>query len=188
MLGNDVVDLHLAGRENCWRRPNYLSKIFTPDEQQLVQGSDCPDLVVWLIWSMKEAAYKIVNRNTGIRFYDPKGFHCTFQIQDSKCTGSVDYRNEKFITHSEITKHYVHTLSFKTNSDMEQCCVMQRQNSSDYISCFNGRHKGLQLQRNNKGLPEIFIGHTHSHHLASVSHHGQFLFIAYLKNSLQHPW
>ncbi|WP_053058453.1 4'-phosphopantetheinyl transferase superfamily protein [Pedobacter sp. BMA] len=180
MLGNDVVDLKLARRRNNWRRANYLSKIFTPDEQRLVYHSDCPDLMVWLIWSMKEAAYKIVNRNTGLRFFDPKGFHCTVQIHDLKATGCVDYRGEQFMTHSEINEHYVHTLSFKTGSGIEQCHVVQRRNADDYVLSFNLKHKGLMLQKNNSGLPEIFIRKTQSRHLASVSHHGRFLFIAYL--------
>ncbi|WP_316800458.1 4'-phosphopantetheinyl transferase superfamily protein [Pedobacter frigidisoli] len=181
MLGNDVVDLNLAAKQNNFRRANYLNKIFSPEEQQLVYDSDCADLMVWLIWSMKEAAYKIVNRNTRHRFYNPTSFRCAVQLDDLQATGSVDYGGDKFMTHSVITSDYVHTLSVEADLSIDQCCVLQRHNSDDYALCFNRGNEGMQLQKDNSGLPEIFIGDIKTRHLASISHHGQFLFIAFLK-------
>jgi phosphopantetheinyl transferase (holo-ACP synthase) len=59
MIGNDVVDLVLA-RKKVWRRTGYLQKIFTESEQLLIENSSNPHVLVWKLWSMKEAAYKII--------------------------------------------------------------------------------------------------------------------------------
>lgn len=180
VLGNDVIDLRLTKTQSNWKRPNYLSKVFSPDEQHLIHGSDNPDLMVWLMWSMKEAAYKIVNRNTELRFYDPKAFCCSFQLDGSQAKGSVSYLGENFLTHSQIAQNYVHTLSFKAGASLEKCRIIHTQNCDDYVLCFNQDHPGLKLQKNKSGLPEMYIEQTMTQHIASISHHGNFIFIAYL--------
>lgn len=180
MLGNDVIDLTLAKMQSNWTRRNYLSKVFSHQEQNIIYSSDNPDLMVWLIWSMKEAAYKIVNRKTGVRFYDPKGFCCNFDLDGSQAKGSVSYLGERFITHSEVAQNYVHTLSLKEGIRLEKCKIIHIQNCSDYVTCFNNNHLNLKLQKNRSGLPEVYEELTMKQYTASISHHGNFLFIAYL--------
>ncbi|MGB7841855.1 MAG: 4'-phosphopantetheinyl transferase superfamily protein, partial [Salinimicrobium sp.] len=62
MIGNDVVDLQLASRQSNWRRKGFLEKVFSAEEQQQIIASARPDRLVWLFWSMKEAAYKAHQR------------------------------------------------------------------------------------------------------------------------------
>ena len=69
MIGNDIVDLALAKKESNWKRNRFLDKIFTETEQLLIFHSENPEIMVWNLWSRKEAAYKIYNRETGIRGY-----------------------------------------------------------------------------------------------------------------------
>ncbi|MFC3560334.1 4'-phosphopantetheinyl transferase family protein [Pedobacter jamesrossensis] len=180
MLGNDVVDLRLAKTQSNWKRPNYLSKVFSSDEQNLIYSSGNTELMVWLMWSMKEAAYKIVNRNTGLRFYDPKAFCCSVDLDGWQAKGSVNYLGQQFLTYSDVGQYYVHTLSITSAISFENCRIIHAQNCSDYVNCFNRDHTDLKLQRNNSGLPEICIMRTMKQHIATTSHHGSFLFIAYL--------
>ena len=180
MLGNDVIDLRLAKTQSNWKRSNYLSKVFSLNEQDIIYNSDNADLMVWLMWSMKEAVYKIVNRQTGIRVYDPKAFICGFDLNGSKAKGSVDYFGEKFLTRSEVAQNYVHTLSFKTCASYEKCRIIHAKNCTDYLTLFNRDHNDLFLQTDESGLPEIFSKQAMTHHITTISHHGNFLFIAYL--------
>ncbi|HVI44007.1 MAG TPA: 4'-phosphopantetheinyl transferase superfamily protein [Chitinophaga sp.] len=76
ITGNDIIDLQLAAAENNWRRRGYLDKIYTPAEQELIASATAPDIMVWLLWSCKEAVYKIVNRSSGARSYAPQQFDC----------------------------------------------------------------------------------------------------------------
>jgi len=61
----DEKNLNRSGQKR------FLEKLFTPSEQQLIATSDMPDHMVWALWSIKESAYKVVNRSTGIRLYAP---------------------------------------------------------------------------------------------------------------------
>lgn len=180
MLGNDVVDLRLAKTQSNWTRKNYLSKIFSVDEQSLIHTADDPDVFVWLMWSMKEACYKIVNRKTGLRFYKPMEFRCTFTLNGSTAEGLVHYSGETFLTYTEISPDYLHSISFNTGSDRQQCKIIRMKNSPDYEYQLQLGHPEIKLRKNISGIPEIFLVSSMSSHCASVSHHGVFCFIAYL--------
>jgi len=57
MIGNDIVDLELALKESNWKRKGFLNKIFTNEEQLLISSAINPEIMVWNLWSRKEAAY-----------------------------------------------------------------------------------------------------------------------------------
>jgi len=108
MLGNDIVDLNLAKIQSNWRRKNYLSKIFTEDEQLLILSAKNPDVMVWLLWSMKESAYKIYNRRTGIRSFAPKSLKCTIH---SDLYGEVNIEGSTYFTKSDLKTRFVHSIA-----------------------------------------------------------------------------
>ncbi len=107
MIGNDIVDLALAKVESNWKRKGYLDKIFTVQEQYLIFNSENPEIMVWNLWSRKEAAYKIFNRQTGIRAFNPIQFE-NFEIE--KNIGSVHAFNVVYFTKTEITTNYIHSV------------------------------------------------------------------------------
>jgi len=76
MIGNDIVDIAEARQRSNWQRPRFLDKLFTLQEQQLIQNSDNSFLMVWRLWSMKESAYKLYTQLHPSRFYNPKQFEC----------------------------------------------------------------------------------------------------------------
>lgn len=104
MIGNDIIDLQTAAAESNWRRPGYLGKIFTPQEQDWISQAPHPDITVWYLWSAKEAVYKIVNRATQERKYAPLAYQCTSAgiLQHAGCT---------YYFQSDITPHYIHTIA-----------------------------------------------------------------------------
>lgn len=71
MIGNDIIDMEDERNLNRFRQKRFLDKLFNPSEQNLIAASDMPDHMVWALWSIKESAYKVVNRLTGIRSYAP---------------------------------------------------------------------------------------------------------------------
>ncbi|WP_338409417.1 4'-phosphopantetheinyl transferase superfamily protein [uncultured Flavobacterium sp.] len=62
MIGNDVVDLSLAKKESNWKRKGFLTKIFTPFEQNLIHNAIHQEQMVWMLWSIKESSYKAYQR------------------------------------------------------------------------------------------------------------------------------
>ncbi|QPH39538.1 4'-phosphopantetheinyl transferase family protein [Pedobacter endophyticus] len=179
MLGNDVVDLALARNQSNWRRPNYLTKIFSANEQKLVYEAENPDVVVWLLWSMKEAAYKVVNRKTGQRLYNPLAFACAFNLGKNHCHGTVRFGDECFATESSITSEAVHTLCVQKDISFKDVRIVFGANRPDYRQVFNENHNHLRLAKNADRLPEIYDLISNVRHPASVSHHGRYLWLAY---------
>lgn len=151
MLGNDIVDLNLAKIQSNWRRKNYLDKIFTVEEQLLITSADKPDEMVWLLWSMKESAYKIHNRKTGIRDFAPKSLSCTIHADSY---GAVNISDSIYFTKSNVQTAFIHTIAAPVYGKLEKIKVAIYElpdHPDDYKSTKPG----------------------------SVSHHGQYLALVY---------
>ena len=76
MIGNDLVDLKLANIQSNWQRKGFLDKLFTPKEQVYILNADNPFETVWLLWSMKESAYKLYLQQGATRFFNPLKVNC----------------------------------------------------------------------------------------------------------------
>jgi phosphopantetheinyl transferase (holo-ACP synthase) len=113
MTGNDLVDLRAASQQSNWKRKGFLNKIFSIDEQQLISQSSDPQTTVWLLWSMKEAAYKIYNRRSGIREFAPSKLNCTLNGKhEGNYTGAVSINNFVYYTKSIVyIENYIHTMA-----------------------------------------------------------------------------
>jgi len=74
LIGNDIIDLSLAKTASNWQRKGFLEKQFTANEQQLILEAPNSFVMVWRLWSMKEAAYKIYTQQHIVRFFAPKKF------------------------------------------------------------------------------------------------------------------
>lgn len=160
MIGNDVVDLNLAKSQSNWRRPNYLQKIFTKDEQHYILASDNPDVAVWTLWSRKEAAYKILNRLEGVRKYNPQSYNC---CGEGLLLDYIHYYDQKYFTKTFVGDDFVHSVAVENAAHLSKIIEVE---------------KGQVIKKNllpfyleyNKLLP------------ASVTHHGKFYFAVAIKS------
>lgn len=108
MIGNDIVDLALAKKESNWQRNRFLDKIFTENEQLLIANALDPDIMVWNLWTRKEAAYKIYNRETGIRGYIPLQLDCWYESEN---LGTVSCNGFTYHTQTQISNESVYTIA-----------------------------------------------------------------------------
>jgi phosphopantetheinyl transferase (holo-ACP synthase) len=133
MIGNDIVDLALAQKESNWKRIGFLDKIFTLQEQLFINLSENQEIEVWNLWSRKEAAYKIYNRQSGIRKYNPLQFEC-FNFNLNLAIGTVVFENQLFYTKTDITSEYIYTIAvadvenFDIIYDLESTKIIKKQN------------------------------------------------------------
>ena len=104
MIGNDIIDLSLAKTESNWQRKGFLKKLFSNDEQQLILEASNSFEMVWRLWSMKEAAYKIYTQQHIVRFFAPKKFEC--KLRSAK-EGVVCFKEAK-VLHELTYKSAVH--------------------------------------------------------------------------------
>lgn len=155
MIGNDIIDLQLAKVQCNWRRPNYLNKIFTVDEQDFITHSENPDLEVWKLWSRKEAAYKIYNRQTGIRGYFPWKIDCSIAKRgNDKELGLVSIENKLYYTETHIDRDFIYTIAATSLQLFDKIIAV---NESEIIIKING------IPYIESGLKPV-----------SITHHGCF--------------
>jgi phosphopantetheinyl transferase (holo-ACP synthase) len=155
MIGNDIVDLALARTESNLKRKNFLDKLFTKEEQLLVENANNPEVMVWNLWSRKEAAYKIYNRETGIRGYFPKQLVCSYE---SETSGTVCCNERVYYTKSTVTKDFIYTIA---------TIEPQFFNQIEKINLDYKIHK-------TNGIPSIIDTQTALSKPVSITHHGRF--------------
>lgn len=159
MIGNDVIDLALARKESNWKRNGFLDKIFTPKEQLLISGSDNPEITVWNLWSRKEAAYKIYNRQTQVRAFIPKQLECfDIEISNGIIYGTVACYDEVYFTKTTITPDYVETDAVIDIADFGR--IQSIDPSSEIVKT--------------NGIPNYFDTEEEIWKPISKSHHGRF--------------
>lgn len=155
MIGNDVIDLALAKAQSNPKRKGFIEKLFTEKEQSMISKSDNPEIMVWNLWSRKEAAYKIYNRATGIRSFLAKSLECTdIEIGKNVISGSVSIDDYRYFTRTVIDKDFIHTIAVVKVEDFNRIVAVER----EFIS------------KDTSGKPF----HTATGNPISISHHGRF--------------
>jgi phosphopantetheinyl transferase (holo-ACP synthase) len=155
VIGNDIIDLALAQKESNWKRRGFFDKIFTPKEQCLINSTENPEIMVWNLWSRKEAAYKIYNRQTGIRAYIPLQLECVYENETS---GSVLCNGNTYYTQTKISNDCINTVAVTDSSHFKKVVAVDP-------NIIIGKQKGKPFITDNSGLIKTAV---------SVSHHGRF--------------
>lgn len=176
MVGNDIVDLTLAKTQSNWQRKGFLEKQFTQLEIGKILSSINPFFMVWLFWSMKEAAYKCYVQQTEKRFFNPKRFQCKIQ---NRTKGTVSIANATFFTSSVFTTEFIHTIATsKLNTKIKSAKIyIQNKNrqSKEVQHALMHQFDGNAILRKNKiGIPKIYLNNQKSSASISMSHHGNF--------------
>lgn len=156
MIGNDIVDLSRAAKESNWKRKGYLEKIFTAHEQFLIKSAKDSDIMVWLLWTMKESVYKACSKATKITFFNPASLCCNNLIMHKRtATGNITHEDTLYHCRSILTPAYIHTIA---SAEMEGL--------DNAVLKIVGYDASDSSYRNTNP--------------ASVSHHGSYLALIYL--------
>ena len=183
MIGNDIVDLELAAVQSNWRRKGFLHKVFTDSERELIASSENQDLFVWLLWSMKEAAYKAHQR----RFSLPRRLDFKFQ----ECTsigalkevseGVVTVGRNRYHTWTRITSVSLHTIAVEGPGFSFKKGFFQLPSSGARANLLRQISEGkklaldqLSIEKNCAGIPYISYKNQWLPLPFSLSAHGRF--------------
>lgn len=111
MIGNDVIDLALAKVESNWQRKGCLDKVFTTKEKKLIYSAENPTLMVWVLWSRKEAVYKIIRQQNGLRGFYP------LRIENSDYkSGIIVFEEQLFYTKTTIDENFIHSIALQNQA------------------------------------------------------------------------
>lgn len=201
MIGNDIVDLGLARQESNWRRPRYLAKIFTPEEQQLIADAHRPTTMVWLLWSCKEAAYKRWASEHQQRSFFPnkievQGFQ---QVQETDLhhtaadgesshlpyTSSVQIMGHCYTVHTSLKGDLIHSWTLPKEKklllrkvDALPCATLSEATRSlvykHLEQCFQWSPADLSIQKNEQGRPFVYYQNKQCPLSLSLAHHGRY--------------
>jgi 4'-phosphopantetheinyl transferase EntD len=159
VIGNDIVDLALSRKESNWKRKGFLDKIFTAKEQQFITEAENPEIMVWVLWSSKEAVYKIWNRLTQIRAFNPLRIECIEgAFVNTNFYGKVVCESKTYFFETETNNEYIHTIALTNRMDFKK------------IICLEDR-KNVQKKA---GIPFFYDDSDFILKPISISHHGQF--------------
>lgn len=187
MTGNDIIDKAEAAIESNWKRKGFIEKIFTPREQQYIHTAVAQEEMVWQLWSMKESAYKIHNRQYGKRFFAPLQFSCTLLTMSE---GMVDHHDHSYPTITNITEKFIYSIATPAatgRNNILNCCFhlpLQIQYTpqhfidekiiSRYASVTGISKKDLKVSRDNNGIPDLHCRTTKTEIPLSITHHGNY--------------
>jgi hypothetical protein len=169
MIGNDVIDILAARKQSNWKRPGFLQKLFTANEQEIIHNYHDPEVMVWALWSMKEAAYKIYNRETSIRSFIPHLLECS--INTKLLSGIVTTGNFRYYTKTVIDDLMIHTVAVKNFNLFSKISELQEDT----------------VLKDDDNLPYIITSGFQATPI-SISHHGRFkkvVFLRLMKSLLQ---
>lgn len=182
MIGNDIIDLEVSALENNWRRKGYLEKIYTREEQEIINTSPKPDETVWLFWSMKESAYKAHQRNFNLeRKFNPKEFQCLLNAEvGSPVSGKVIIQGISYFTRSSVTTDYIYSYACTEKDKTVHQKI--KSNSTDikqeFLTHFCNFHKLSQrkvsILKNSSSIPYICYENRELFCNLSFTHHGKY--------------
>ena len=183
MIGNDVVDLNLAEKQSNWRRKGFLEKVFNPLERKIIAEFHDMHLAVWLLWSMKEAAYKAHQRKRSLpRRLNWKIQECIYvEFKKGKALGIVQIEDERYFSFSSLTSECIHTIAVdRKNQDFEKVLFqLPLYKTKLLITLGMAMAIGvtlpeLHLKKIREGIPFIFYKNEAFPLALSFSDHGKF--------------
>jgi len=197
VLGNDIVDL---SHTDAWNfHPRFPDRTCTPSELYYLNrwplGS--PEYIerLWMIWSIKESAYKAHKQHNP----DMSGWWNSFEVMPEK--GQV-------ISHGELLLHvkaekgyggkegnipYIHTLVYSPYLTLDQIksdvtCMEVNMDQSKAVRDFTVRKlfgpdnmlwpERITWCKEKSGAPVLKISHETLKGRFSLSHHGRFVAFA----------
>jgi len=168
MIGNDIIDLAAARIESNWKRKGYLQKLYSEAEQLLITNAADPEIMLWCLWSMKESAYKIYNRQTKIRSYMPLRLNCyDLQVSGNLILAKVFCQGNIYFTKTIIHTDYIHTTAAVSEG------VIDSLNIGLYTDVDSGWRLN-PVSKDKYGHPYLIDKNTFEKLPVSISHHGRF--------------
>lgn len=192
MIGNDIVDLRIVLPENNAANIQYLQKICTDKEIALINAASIPNIMLWRIWTMKEAAYKIASKKADFRLFNPKKFN-TEIINDSE--GKIHcewgeykvwtYINEKWINSIAIEsdKNWFADAMETENKDLSEEVRKALIFSYIYNLDSSAEINSLEIRKNDNGFPYLYKENQLLSVNLSLSHHGKCIAWAFMENN-----
>lgn len=174
------------------RSERFMQKIFTINEQRWLKTHfENRNQWIWLLWSMKESAYKSYYKQFRKRYFAPKMFDCFVNPVDESAgciSGTVKTLFEDYSTQSYVLEDCIHTVAYLNERQVihDSCFPLESDAyriQSDTVRyqlrCELAILKGCEpsdvtIRKDVRGIPHAYIDDEISDFDVSMSHHGTF--------------
>jgi len=177
IIGNDIIDLSIALKKPRISDPRFLSKIFAEEELEQLRTSHNPELAIWIMWAMKEAAYKahqrIFKKPPSL---NPTTYRCNLE---ERCVLKADscYPVKWEITLDHIycysSDQHLHHAQFPFKISYKNDII----NEVAKVTTFSSN--AIALHKNATGVPSIIFEGCKEPIPISITHHGRFAAICF---------
>ncbi len=185
MIGNDIVDISYAGTQSNWKRKGFLHKVFSKEEQAVIALAKNPAVIVWRMWSMKESGYKLHQRKTPIRRFNPSKLLCnisddikgTITIENNTYLATTHINDNRIYTyaHTENTTHSINSIIMLDNTDAATQSRICKKLLINKIANYKGYNKSeLSINKDDAGVPLVYLNGNETNIHISISHHGRY--------------
>ncbi len=185
MIGNDIIDLNIAGINSRWQEQRFLDKLFSKEETDFILSDGMRFQNIWRLWSMKESAYKIYARETESSRFNPKYFHCKII---SSTTGIVSFIGNKVNTKTKYDSNFIYTTACSQDTTFRISDYIVSNGTSKEYKSQHLREKAIEafakvksisktaisIQKDNFGIPHFLINQEAQNNALTLTHHGQY--------------
>lgn len=199
-LGNDIVDLNDAADKTQDSR--FLNRVFIEKEQAAISRAANSHHYLWLLWSLKEAAFKAYQKqNLDYRF---SPIECQVKIDAISTDGKVVARASILQTHMHCRgainqAGYISVCAYTDElGDRQLIESVEKSPATDYVSQSKAVRQlalnilarqgmyGYAIERpllqlngyQKKGPPQLVDANSNPCHQLSLSHDGEFVAVA----------
>jgi phosphopantetheinyl transferase (holo-ACP synthase) len=181
LIGNDIIDLEVAANQSNWKRAGWLNKLFTKEEQALILESNSPEIEVWRMWAMKEAAWKAHQRRYNLpRRFEPRAIICTSEVNANSGHGTIRISKATYFSQITLGEDHIHcVVSMTKNTHFHPAIFrgnvdLKREFISNF-SYFKGLSKrNIKIVKNENYIPVLTISKCILDANFSFSNHGKF--------------
>ena len=130
LVGNDIVDLSVAGVSGKSREVRFVNRVFTEQEKSAIGEHSDPDTILWMLWAAKEAAYKVVSKHDSPPVFSHKRFRTelkTITCRDRGCFQAklrVDYGSHHVEVEMFGNPERLHCVGAPASQDEEPDCEL----------------------------------------------------------------
>ncbi|HKJ49515.1 MAG TPA: 4'-phosphopantetheinyl transferase superfamily protein [Christiangramia sp.] len=176
MIGNDIIDLKVARAERKSENLRFIDKVFTHNEKTAICNALDPELHLWVLWSMKEAAYKAHQRIYNIpRKLNPGSYECSYSCQAN--SGIVKIGSNEYPIKIMIKSQYIHSTTY--SGELIQNTYINGKSStnellSKFLTTLSIDKDEVELYKDPNAIPSICNKNSSKILPITVSHHGNF--------------
>lgn len=200
MLGNDIIDLPEVLASGQARRPKFQNRICWASEVEPLQAWFSDEHCTWLLWAIKESAYKYYIQSGGQPLFAPKKFRFkALKIEAGLVEGHTETPLGKVQSEAKLAAAHLTTESWSLASHRSSIhrkifplsASKQIDKSSElkYLICqqwmekFGNNTEAVCIKKDKHQVPHLYQKGQKLPYAISLSHHGAWGFFSYQKEN-----